>query len=122
MAVRSTASLLTRKPTSRDLSKFCLVHHIKWYVLGIELEVDQEELEKIEEKYSDDHVRLIKMFGTWLRTSNSPTYRTLLKALIDIGKRNTAESLCQKLGELTHITYKYCVLGMPNIKYKYFAV
>ena len=98
MAERGTKSLLTIKPSIRDLSKLCSVFH-KWYVLGIELEIDQEELEKLEEKYSDDHMRAIKMFGIWLRTSNDPTYHTLIKALIDIGKKNTAESLCQKLGE-----------------------
>ena len=101
MAGRYTESLVATKPNIRDLSKSCLVLH-KWYLLGIELEVDQDELEKIEEKYNDDHMRMIKMFGVWLRTSSSPTYGTLIKALIDIGKKNTAESLCQQLGKSTH--------------------
>ena len=104
MAERCTESLLTTKPSIHNLSKSCLVFH-KWYLLGIELEVDQDELEKIEEKYSDNHMRMIKMFGVWLRTSNSPTYGTLIKALTNIGKRNTAESLRQQLGESTVHTH-----------------
>ena len=115
MAKRCTESLLTSKPNIRDLSKYCLVLH-KWYLLGIELEIDQDELEKIENNYSDDHMRMIKMFGVWLRTSNSPTYGTLIKALGDIGKRNIAESLCQQLGE-SHYTQAHQPISNTCIAY-----
>ena len=38
----------------------------EWYILGLELEVDDEDLKEIEDKYSDDWMRMVKIFGVWL--------------------------------------------------------
>lgn len=45
------------------------------------------------------HKRLMKMFGIWLEKGEDPTYGKLIKALIDIDKKNIAESICTQLGK-----------------------
>ena len=94
------ASILSSKPKQKDISKY---HELddKWYLLGTELEIDDEELDKLEEKYSDPHKRLIKMFGVWLEKGENPTYRKLLEALVEIDKKDVAQSICTKLGKYT---------------------
>ena len=94
------ASILSSKPKRKDINKYGELDE-KWYTLGTELEIDDEELDKLEEKYSDPHKRLIKMFGVWLEKGENPTYRTLLEALVEIDKKDVAQSICTKLGKYT---------------------
>ena len=94
------ASILSSKPKRKDINKYSELDE-KWYILGTELEIDDEELDKLEEKYSDPHKRLIKMFGVWLEKGENPTYRTLLEALVEIDKKDVAQSICTKLGKYT---------------------
>ena len=98
MAEADFISILTSKPKLKTLNKY---HDLskEWYFLGAELEVDNEELNKLEDKYSDDRMRMIKMFGVWLENGETPTYRKLLKALVDIDKKDIANSICKDLGK-----------------------
>ena len=89
---------LSSKPKRKDINRYSELHE-KWYSLGIELEVEDDELDNLEEKYSDPHKRLMKMFGIWLEKGKDPTYGKLIKALINIDKRNIAESICTQLGK-----------------------
>ena len=99
------ASILSTKPKRKDINKFSELDE-KWYSLGTELEIDDEELDGLEEKYKDDpHKRLIKMFGVWLEKGENPTYRQLVEALVNIKKRNVAELLCTGLGRCMPIVY-----------------
>lgn len=91
-------SILSSKPKRKDINRYSELHE-KWYSLGIELEIEDDELDNLEEKYSDPHKRLIKMFGIWLEKGEDPTYEKLIKALVDIDKRNIAESICAQLGK-----------------------
>ena len=91
-------SILSSKPKRKDINKYNELDE-KWYTFGTELEIDDEELDELEEKYSDPHRRLIKVFGVWLEKGESPTYRKLLKALVNIGKRDVAESVCTEIGK-----------------------
>ena len=59
----------------------------EFYSLGTELEIDDEELDDMEKKYTDPHKRLLKMFGVWLEEGENPTYWKLLKALANIGQK-----------------------------------
>ena len=90
--------ILSSKPKRKDINRYSELHE-KWYSLGIELEIEDDELDNLEEKYSDPHKRLIKMFGIWLEKGEDPTYEKLIKALVDIDKRNIAESICAQLGK-----------------------
>ena len=89
------ASLLSSKPKRQDLNKYSELNE-KWYSLGIELDVAEEELNHLE-KYSDPHKRLIKMFGLWLEKGENPTYEKLLRALLNMDKKDIAQSLCTDL-------------------------
>jgi hypothetical protein len=92
------AKILSSKPKLRTLNKY---HDLRkeWYFLGAELEIDNQDLKEIENKYSDDRMRLLQMFGVWLEKGENPTYRTLLKALVDIDKEDIAQLVCTDLGK-----------------------
>ena len=71
----------------------------RWYLLGLQLGVDEHDLEMIEKNYPRDvDTCKLKMFGAWLRTDPSATYEKLARALAAIGLKNTAESLCNDRG------------------------
>ena len=84
------------KPALRELRQLPVT---KWYNLGLQLQVNQEELEMIQSK--DDRICQTKMFGVWLREAEHPNYKKLLRALVAIGKKDIAESLCDKEGNIT---------------------
>ena len=98
MAEAGLTSILSSKPKHKTLSKYHDLHK-EWYVLGVELEIDDEDLKEIEDKYSGDRMRLLRMFGVWLKKGEKPTYRTLLKALEDIDKKDIAQLICTDLGK-----------------------
>ena len=93
------ASILSLKPKRKDINKYRELDD-EWYLFGTELEVEDEDLDELKEKYSDDpHMRLIKMFGIWLEKGENPTYRKLIEALVEIDKKDIAQSICTKLGK-----------------------
>ena len=87
-------------PTLRDL---CLLPVPKWYLLGLQLGVSADELDVIEGNYPrDNHTCKAKMFGAWLRMDSSASYGKLAKALVAVGKRNIAKSMCTARGMSQH--------------------
>jgi hypothetical protein len=90
------AVTLSPKPKLKDINRYRELDD-EYYFLGIELEIDDKQLDNLEEKYSDPHKRLIKMFGMWLEKGGTPTYRKLVEAIVEIGKRDVAESMCTRL-------------------------
>ena len=112
------ASMLSSKPKRKDINKYSKLDD-KWYSFGTELEIDDEELDDLEEKYSDPHKRLIKMFGVWLEKGENPTYRKLLKALVNVGKRDVAELIRTEIGKCIIIVIIIIVhYVINNISYK----
>ena len=91
------ASILSSKPKLKVINKYRELDD-KWYSLGYELEIEDEELDSLGEKYSDPHETLIRMFSVWLEKGENPTYRQLLEALVNISQRDVAESICTRLG------------------------
>ena len=98
MAEADFTSILLSKPKLKTLNKYHDLNK-EWYFLGAELEVDTKELNKIEKEYSDDRMRMIKMFGVWLEKGENPTYRKLIKTLVEIDKEDIAKSICKGLGK-----------------------
>ena len=98
MAEGDSTTILSSKPKLKILNKYRDLHK-EWYFLGAELEVDDEDLNKIEDKYSDDRMRMMKVFGVWLEKGKNPTHRKLLQALVDIDERDIAQSICKDLGK-----------------------
>ena len=93
-------------PTLRDLS---LLPVPNWYLLGLQLGISADELDVIERDYPrDNRMCKVKMFGTWLRIDTGATYERLARALITVGNRNIAETLCTARG--TKTTTLECVL------------
>jgi len=92
-------------PTLRDLS---LLPVPNWFLLGLQLGVSGDELDMIERNYPrDNDVCKVKMFGAWLRMDTSATYRKLARALVTLGKRNTAEAMCTARG-MEEVTLLEC--------------
>lgn len=93
--------LLSTEPKPQDLIKY---HELaeNWYVLGVGLGVDLDDLETIDGKCNDAQVCLAKLLRIWLKRggSGNSTYKKLIKALMDVGKRDLAKSLCQRIGKL----------------------
>ena len=85
------------KPKLKDINKYRILDD-EWYSIGIELEMDDKELDDLEQRHSDPHKKLIKMFGVWLEKGKNPTYRKLLDALVNVGKRDVAEAMCTEIG------------------------
>ena len=98
MAEAEFTSILSTKPKLKALNKYHGLHK-EWYFLGAELEVDTKELNKIKNDNSDDRMRMMIMFGVWLENGENPTYRKLLKALVEIDKKDIAQSICTDLGK-----------------------
>ena len=72
----------------------------------------------IERNYPrDNDLCKVKMFGAWLRMDTSATYRKLARALVTLGKRNIAETLCTTRGtEVKTLEYfsVYCAVWGGN--------
>ena len=98
MAEGDFASILSSKPKLKTLNKYYDLHK-EWYFLGAELEVDAKELNKIRNENSDNRMKMILMFDVWLDKGENPTYRQLLRALVDIDKRDVGQSICTDLGK-----------------------
>ena len=50
-----------------------------------------------------------KMFAAWLRVDTSATYEKLARSLVNVGKRNIAEAMCNARGTKTTIECS-CIL------------
>ena len=67
----------------------------KWKVLGLELDVDYTELDKIEADKKDTDSRLMEMLAAWLKQSSKAvrTYKHLLDSLESMGERELADRI-----------------------------
>lgn len=55
---------------------------VKWYNIGLGLEVSVDTLDSIRERWDDDGDRLREMFKPWLKGINpTPTWKALIAAL-----------------------------------------
>ena len=85
----------TPAPTLKELD---LVEVSDWYSLGLQLDIDDTELDRIEEDYSNVKKRTLKMFSAWLRLSPDATYHQLARALFVKREIRSATQLCRKHG------------------------
>ena len=105
MVEASISIKLSSKPELRDVNKYWRKLADEWYSLGIELEIGIKELDDLERKYSDPHRRMINMFDIWLDKGENPTYRKLIKALVNVDRRDVAESIRTELGRCMQKKY-----------------
>ena len=86
------------KPQMKDL---VLIKTVKWYNLGLQLGIEDTELDMIEQnnpKEIDACKR--RMFKAWLRITPSPSYQQLVEALQTVGETSEADHLCKKYGNI----------------------
>ena len=86
------------KPQLKDL---VLVKTTKWYNLGLQLGIEDTELDVIEENSPKDiDTCKRKMFKAWLKITPNPSYQQLVEALKTVGEISEADHLCKKYGKI----------------------
>ena len=81
-----------------------LIKVTEWYELGLQLGVDDAELEEIEKNNRGD-IRACRrnMFRAWLRITRSPSYQQLVEALMAVGEDKEADLLCKKYSKYNFV-------------------
>ena len=83
-----------------QLKDLVLVQVIRWYELGLQLGVDDTELEVIKRNNPGDlEACRREMFRAWLRITPSPSYQQLVEALVTVREVREADHLCKKYGK-----------------------
>ena len=98
------------KLTSDDLG--CVLGEVldvsaQWYNLGLQLNVRTGTLDKIRTQFSDPNDQLREMLKVWLKTSDNPTWKTLIDGL-----RSRIVGASQLAGDLET---KYCPLDEMEV-------
>ena len=75
----TTAVSLKQRPKLAFLCEH--VRTVKWFQLGIQLEVDTVSLKEIHQEYSDVNEKRTKMYDEWLRTKPEASLVQLINAL-----------------------------------------
>ena len=84
-------------PSAWELNK---VKVTNWYNLGLELYVEDAELETIRQNNPRDQDNCKReMFRKWLSTCPQASYRQLAQALVSVGDVSEADRLCKNHGE-----------------------
>ena len=84
----------TQGPQMKDL---VLIKVSEWYELGLQLGVEDAELEEIEKNNRGDLKACRRnMFRAWLRITPDPSYQQLVEALMAVGEGKEADLLCKK--------------------------
>jgi len=74
-----------------------------WSKLGLQLDIDDYDLQTIERNHPQDQEGCKRdMFRTWLRICPQASYRQLVQALVEVGDVAEADRLCKKYGESCH--------------------
>ena len=74
-----------------------LIKVTEWYELGLQLGVEDTELEVIEKNNLGDLKACRRnMFRAWLRITPNPSYLQLVEALMAVGEGKEADLLCKK--------------------------
>ena len=85
------------KPCLKDLIRLKI---IRWYELGLRLDIERYQLELIKTNNPGDTSKcVIDMFDHWLCNSLDPSYHKLMEALCDIGEIDAASQLHNDFGK-----------------------
>ena len=86
------------KPQLKDL---VLVKTTAWYDLGLQLGIEDTDLDVIEENNPKDiNTCKRKMFKAWLKITPNPSYQQLVEALQTVGEISEANHLCKKYSKI----------------------
>ena len=77
-----------------------LIQTVKWYNLGLQLGVEDAELNVIQHNNPQDSEACKReMLSSWLKKASSPSYQQLIEALWELGENREANRLCKKYGK-----------------------
>ena len=79
-----------------ELKDLDLIKVVNWQGVGLQLGIEDYELQKIKLDYQQHDDRKREMFRVWLRTCTDPNYHDLIDALEVMGERNAAQQLQDK--------------------------
>ena len=69
----------------------------KWYHLGLELKLDEDNLALIKEDHRLDSPGALKeVFRTWLEECEEPTWLAIVNALREVGDKRRAKDIEEK--------------------------
>eukprot|EP00731_Ephydatia_muelleri_P007193 Em0003g1441a len=90
------------QPTSEDLPELKDLQNLEisdWFGLGLKLGLSEGDLEVIRDDFHQNtKAQKREMFSRWLRTSATPSYKELIKALKQEGDISVADALEKKFG------------------------
>lgn len=75
-----------------------LISHVRtteWYRLGLLLDLDDYNLQRIRVDARDNQEHLALVFETWLKTCKNPSWLDIVRALNAIGENNLGAKLEQ---------------------------
>ena len=80
-------------PELKDLD---LIKLVNWQGVGLQLGIEDYELQTIQLNYQKHGDQKRELFRVWLRTCPNPNYHDLNKALETVGERKVAEQIRDK--------------------------
>ena len=84
----------SKEPLLRDL--VTCIRTTEWYRLGLQLGVDDYDLQLIQADKRENQEQLRCMLQTWLRVCENPSWEDVVKALKAIGEKNLGAKLQQQ--------------------------
>ena len=104
-------------PKLKDL---VLVQTKEWYDLGLQLGVEDTDLDVIQSN-NPQNLRACRreMFKAWLKMTPTPTYQQLVDALMAVGEVREADTLRKKYGKCTAAAF-LCCLQTSNLSGLFF--
>ena len=82
-------------PELKDLD---IIKLVNWQGVGLQLGIEDYELQKIRLSYQEHDDRKREMFRIWLRTCSNPNYLDLIKALEAVGESKAAQQIRENCG------------------------
>lgn len=83
-------------PVLKDLDTLKV---LDWYGVGLQLGIEETELDIIRKNSSDAREQKREMFRAWLRQTEQPSYLQLARALFIAEETNLGRYVCKKYGE-----------------------
>lgn len=83
-------------PPAPELKDLDLVKLLDWQRVGLQLGIEDYELQKIRMDYQKHDDRKREMFRIWLRTCANPNYLDLIKTLEKVGESKAAQQIKEK--------------------------
>lgn len=105
---------LIGEPTLKEL---VTVKVNDWYDLGLQLDIQNDDLQTIKRNYPHDQKSCKReMFIKWLSICPQASYSQLVKALSVLGDETEADRLCRKHSEsCRNLLHNYNIVCLPEM-------